>query len=109
MCVCEDAAERALLAARELGGFELGKEAAAAEANDELAEGATGSGTTVLRKACHDGCSSRGLMLRWRSPKPSTEAGAGAGEGEIRRRRVGRGRWRIGERAMAQPMGMPMS
>lgn len=60
------------LPARELG-CELENEAeAAADANDDSAVGATGSGTTVVRNVSHGRVSVVGLMLRSRSPKPST-------------------------------------
>ena len=50
--VCDDAAELAL-PARELGCEFVNEAAAAADANDDPALGATGSSTTVVRKLSH--------------------------------------------------------
>lgn len=78
-CVCDEEVECEFeLPARELGlesAFENEAEAAA-EAKDESAVGATGSGITVLRNVSQGRLSSKGLTLRSRSPRPSSvEAG----------------------------------
>ena len=76
-CVCSLAAEfeLELLARLELA---VKLALAAAEAKDDSAVGATGSGTTVLRKVCHGRFDDvlDTLLLRSRSPRPSrVEAG----------------------------------
>lgn len=85
--VCEDEAEFEL-PARELGCESVNEADAAADANDDVAVGATGSSTTVVRKVSQLNWSSNGLTLRLRSPKPSR---AGTGLQDSRNELVGNG------------------